>query len=237
MSSRVNQSDVFNAADELLLSGKYPTIILVREALGRGSNSTIQKHLAQWKIKHSNQVVSQQQEATPPDIIQNATTVFIRKVWSTARAEAGTLFDEQNKENEEQELANKASIDSLDKQVLEQKNSIISLEGKLKNTKIKLEAQEQANKALSQKLEAKSDSESLLQGRVAELERLLEDYKGLLSEAQSSLKSCQDDAARDRNKFEEREVNLNNDITELQRQLNKSASSKVTTNIKHRINR
>src|SRR5882757_7386702 len=48
---RISQTDVFRAADELLLEGHRPTIDRVRMRLGRGSPNTINDHLDAWWAK------------------------------------------------------------------------------------------------------------------------------------------------------------------------------------------
>lgn len=50
-SPRIGQTDVFRAADELLLEGNRPTIDRVRMRLGRGSPNTINEHLDGWWLK------------------------------------------------------------------------------------------------------------------------------------------------------------------------------------------
>src|SRR5882757_7226639 len=45
---RISQTDVFRAADELLVDGHRPTIDRVRMRLGRGSPNTINDHLDAW---------------------------------------------------------------------------------------------------------------------------------------------------------------------------------------------
>jgi predicted nucleic acid-binding Zn-ribbon protein len=50
-SPRIGQTDVFRAADELLLEGNRPTIDRVRMRLGRGSPNTINEHLDAWWLK------------------------------------------------------------------------------------------------------------------------------------------------------------------------------------------
>ena len=48
---RIGQTDVFHAADALLLEGNRPTIDRVRVRLGRGSPNTINEHLDAWWLK------------------------------------------------------------------------------------------------------------------------------------------------------------------------------------------
>jgi hypothetical protein len=48
---RISQTDVFRAADELLVEGHRPTIDRVRMRLGRGSPNTINDHLDAWWTK------------------------------------------------------------------------------------------------------------------------------------------------------------------------------------------
>lgn len=47
----INREDIFIAANALADQGIMPSILLVREQLGnRGSESTINKHLKEWKL-------------------------------------------------------------------------------------------------------------------------------------------------------------------------------------------
>jgi hypothetical protein len=48
---RISQTDVFRAADELLIEGHRPTIDRVRMRLGRGSPNTINDHMDAWWTK------------------------------------------------------------------------------------------------------------------------------------------------------------------------------------------
>jgi len=48
----ISKEDVVQAAEILLAEGKSPTVIQVRQMLGNtGSNTTINKHLSEWKIQ------------------------------------------------------------------------------------------------------------------------------------------------------------------------------------------
>jgi transcription termination factor NusB len=47
----VTKNDVFKAADSLAAKSKMPSILTVRKVLGnKGSESTLQKYLKEWKI-------------------------------------------------------------------------------------------------------------------------------------------------------------------------------------------
>lgn len=44
----VSYEEVVRAAKELVKEGRYPSVAAIREKLGRGSNTTIHKHLREW---------------------------------------------------------------------------------------------------------------------------------------------------------------------------------------------
>ena len=48
MATGITQSDVWAAADALLLEGARPTIERVRQKIGRGSPNTVSPHLESW---------------------------------------------------------------------------------------------------------------------------------------------------------------------------------------------
>jgi hypothetical protein len=49
----ISKQDVFSAADTLVAAGKAPTYKAIREVLGGGSESTIAKHIKDWRETQS----------------------------------------------------------------------------------------------------------------------------------------------------------------------------------------
>lgn len=113
----ITREEVFLAASELFAQGTNPTQTRVREKLGRGSYSTIHKHLQEWKkvgkdVENAN-LNTNPTEPIPDDIHKKAFLLFNRllsEVWTE-----GTIKAEENKvnamvatlETENQELRNK----------------------------------------------------------------------------------------------------------------------------------
>ncbi len=47
----ISKQDVYNAINTIIIQKQIPTIQRVRDILGTGSNTTISRHLAEWKGK------------------------------------------------------------------------------------------------------------------------------------------------------------------------------------------
>lgn len=73
----ITYQDVEEAAAELLRLGVQPTHQGVRDLLGRGSYTTIGKHLHEWRSVHSSALFHDQQVPAPPDPVADA----VSKVW------------------------------------------------------------------------------------------------------------------------------------------------------------
>lgn len=105
---RISQSDVFAAADMLLVEGHRPTIDRVRMKLGRGSPNTINDHLDAWWAKlgaRLRDLPGQEFPALPERVAQS-----LQQLWNAALEGAheslqGTLLKrEQALQQREQEL-------------------------------------------------------------------------------------------------------------------------------------
>ena len=86
MATGITESDVWTAADALLLEGARPTIERVRQKIGRGSPNTVSPYLETWfkalgaRIRDPRAFASQ--EAVPDPVAQAAARVYGTPRWS-----------------------------------------------------------------------------------------------------------------------------------------------------------
>ena len=85
----INESQVFQIAEELRDTGVDPTLQNVREKLGTGSFATISSHLKKWReLKIKESPIPEQ-----PQSFLSAT----KQIWATAWRESENTFEEQKK--------------------------------------------------------------------------------------------------------------------------------------------
>ena len=84
-----SQEHIYAAADDLILAGKTPTLLAIREALGGGSMSTLSRTLSEWRQSRED---NQTAETSSPDL-PSAMKVLLesmgRAFWSEAVSLAG----------------------------------------------------------------------------------------------------------------------------------------------------
>ena len=96
MRAGITETDVWNAADALLLQGARPTIERVRQQIGRGSPNTVSPHLDTW-FRHLGARIQDPGafSAAPawPDPVQQIAAQFWETALTTARGEAAVLVE------------------------------------------------------------------------------------------------------------------------------------------------
>lgn len=103
----ITRDDVFSAADEIFATGKNPTQAAIRTKLGRGSFSTINKHLADWRENQTDfeAVASSDQGMSDQELI------LLRRVYGMVRSSVETavvteqveLLERENQELQERQ--------------------------------------------------------------------------------------------------------------------------------------
>lgn len=84
MSKGITEEDVFTTADQLLADGQRPTIERVRQALGRGSPNTVNRHLDAWWTQLSARVqIREDSQQVPAPVLRLA-----EKLWTATLAQA-----------------------------------------------------------------------------------------------------------------------------------------------------
>ncbi|MBK9945507.1 MAG: DNA-binding protein [Kouleothrix sp.] len=92
------REQVFAAADALTEAGIRPTTILIREKVGGGSFSTVQKLLAEWDLAHA----AQAQLPPLPDALQRYGLELMQKVWAAALAQDDARVEQVRAEAQRQ---------------------------------------------------------------------------------------------------------------------------------------
>ena len=92
----ISETDVWQAADALLLEGARPTIERVRQKIGRGSPNTVSPYLETW-FKHLGARIADPHafSAPPalPDPISQAAAYFWEAAMTQARAEVAVALE------------------------------------------------------------------------------------------------------------------------------------------------
>jgi len=100
MARGITETDVWQAADALLLAGDRPTIERIRQQIGRGSPNTVSPYLDTWFRGLGARIKDPQAFSAPaalPDPIHQAAAHFWAVALATAQTEIGTeLASERN---------------------------------------------------------------------------------------------------------------------------------------------
>ena len=170
----LSREDVFHCAEKMIREGKNPTITGIREQLGTGSLTTIQKHLALWKRENP------EAGAEPPMEFPGVTRAVreeiakaIKSVQDSYRQEKTTLEKEATEWREEIERLQEER-ERLEKKLQETLADKNAAEGRLEGrTEELLQEIGRLRKDLEterrEKLEAKEQAAEL-RGRLAQLQ-------------------------------------------------------------------
>lgn len=89
----VEYEDVAEAARHLMESGQCPSVIAIRNILGKGSFTTISSYLREWMDKDANNVAIEQ-SALPEQLVSTGQT-FLIKLFNTAKAHADERLQQE----------------------------------------------------------------------------------------------------------------------------------------------
>lgn len=143
----VTYFEVSNAANQLVSSGKTPTIEGIRHLLGTGSNSTIGTHFRSWKNKQNNSQQIATKENLPLELV-----AALKGVWDRVMAQSQEKIQSIEQEAQEDLTKLNQEIQSLRKdnthwqqqyqQTKQEKDALASensaLEQLLNNAKIEI---------------------------------------------------------------------------------------------------
>lgn len=137
--SRITREEVHQAAASLNAKGIKPSIIKVREILGKGSYSTIGKHLEEWQAPES--------EAEEAPEVPEALQALLPQIWQACYGEAQAILQAQADELKAQLAEAQESLASAQKATDEAESAIEQLQAELDD------AQARAGKAETDAIE------------------------------------------------------------------------------------
>ena len=123
----VTLEDVSEAASKLILNGKKPTVALVREFLGTGSNTTIAKHLKCWR---NNQSINS--KFSLPDKIPDSLAPLFETFWVSAMDEAEKKYSDKEDEWHKKKDALQSMLADFEEQLNQALDSSDHLQKKLR---------------------------------------------------------------------------------------------------------
>lgn len=106
----VEFDDVAAAAQKLKDAGKRPTVIAIRDIIGKGSFTTISTYLKQWSEEHS--LDEELVEVVLPESVMSDAELFLQKIYTVAKASADEQLERERellrqKEIEYQKICSK----------------------------------------------------------------------------------------------------------------------------------
>jgi chromosome segregation ATPase len=105
MARGITQTDVWQAADALLLEGARPTIERVRQKIGSGSPNTVSPHLETW-FKHLGARIKDPGAFAAPADVPDPVLAVAKHLWEAAQAEARRDVEQQVNERMRVAVAN-----------------------------------------------------------------------------------------------------------------------------------
>jgi chromosome segregation ATPase len=161
---RISQSDVFQAADELLVEGHWPTIDRVRMRLGRGSPNTINDHLDAWWTKlgaRLRDLPGQEFPQLPERVAQT-----LQRLWNEALESAHEVLQATLLEREQALAQREQALQSQTQQLTEREHAGVARAAGLEESLALAREQLSAANRRAERLEA------TVQERDAESNRL-----------------------------------------------------------------
>jgi chromosome segregation ATPase len=181
---RLTEKDVHAACIDIAAQGERPTSLNLLKHFGRGSLTTISKHLKSWNNTDQAQAIKAEALPVvvnlPPELAKDGEDL-IKKVWHTAKAIADAELEIQREALKQAEAINQAQIDEafkfsedqeaineqLEEALVTLKVEHASLRQDLTQTKDKLNDAEKRNVGLSKDNEQLTCSISDLKQKIA----------------------------------------------------------------------
>ena len=160
--TRITVDEVKAAANEMNSKGLKPTVIKLRETLGRGSYSTIQSFLDEWEAPNEAQ-------AEAPDVPESL-SALIPGIWRTCYAEAEALINEKMQEIKQKLGETKDDLETT-------KRAVNSLESENETLENDLEVAKEELAKQCKKLQAAENLNERLNVRCDELQKTLSEMR------------------------------------------------------------
>ena len=245
MSTQIGYEDVSRAAEQLLAEGRPVGPTKVREMIGRGSFTTVQKYLTEWEgVQAQKKLKTEEEKRTgPPEELSIELQKIIAAYWPHALARARedmapefqalvaklgdaiarnkeATIEIGNLENKlEAALVKAAKMDEAEKRASEANSKIIAIQVELSRLE-KIEARFESQKELIQSLQEQAASAKSLLEQNAALNKKAEVLNSELSQLRSKLDAALAKAAKTE-EAERRVVEANQGIATLQKEVSR----------------
>lgn len=184
MANGITESDVWAAADALLLEGARPTIERVRQKIGRGSPNTVSPHLDAWFKALGGRIHDPgafSAQGAPEHIIQAAT-----QFWNAAIAAARTEQENSHAQARNQLAADRLSLNRRAEEMQQLHDRLVSREKDL----------EEGILVARQHASATEKRLAQTEARLVEREKQIGQLQERLSDAQAALAEQSERAER-----------------------------------------
>lgn len=205
----ISYLDVAKTAIKLVEQKIYPSIEEIRKALGTGSNSTINRHLREWRSKQGNQFELEQ--GLPEPLL-----LAVRGIYDGVKEEAASKINIIESESIKAVTELKTKLDAVETEQIKLLQINKSLEDAInQHQEANLALQRMFNK-LEMEYSKKADQNNLLQERLADQKSAIDTIKQQLKHTQANLEHYRETVKQTR----ETENNLLNEQNKsLERQL------------------
>ena len=205
----ISYLDVAKTAIKLVEQKIYPSIEEIRKTLGTGSNSTINRHLREWRNKQGNQIELEQ--GLPEPLL-----LAVRGIYDGVKEEAASKINIIESESIKAVAELKTTLATVETEQIKLLQTNKSLEDALnQHQEENLALQRMFNK-LEMECSKKADQNNLLQERLADQKSTIDTLKQQLKHTQDNLDHYRETVKQTR----ETENNLLNEQNKsLERQL------------------
>ena len=178
MASGITETDVWQAADALLMEGARPTIERIRQKIGRGSPNTVGPHLETWFRSLGPRIKDPGAFSAAP-ALPDPITAAARQLWETALATARAEQHERGLEQRRQLDADRLALDRRANEVQNQHERLTNRERDLEEgilvARQQATAAEQRYASAEAKLQQREKQVLQLQERLSDMQSALHD--------------------------------------------------------------
>ena len=205
----ISYLDVAKTAIKLVEQKIYPSIEEIRKTLGTGSNSTINRHLREWRSKQGNQIELEQ--GLPEPLL-----LAVRGIYDGVKEEAASKINIIESESIKAVAELKTTLATVETEQIKLLQTNKSLEDALNQHQEENLALQRIFNKLEMECSKKADQNNLLQERLADQKSTIDTLKQQLKHTQDNLDHYRETVKQTR----ETENNLLNEQNKsLERQL------------------
>lgn len=193
MATRLTEAEVHSACVEIATQGERPTSLNLLDKLGRGSLTTITKHLNSWNTSDDAQAI--EAESLPaviklPDELSREGDDLLKKMWNIAKDITDSELDIQREALKQAEIGNQEKVEEAFKFSEAQSLKIERMEEEFNAIKSQLDTEfSEHNQTESKLYEAEKDNIGLSKDN-EQLRNEIESFKSQVAALEETNKSA-----------------------------------------------